>query len=98
MKRVSTTISNEDDALLTRLEDERGMARADVLRQLIREGLADWRKEKALAQLSDGYITLRQAAELAEVSYVEMLSLASDEGVDIGYATTDLDRDLNHGR
>jgi predicted HTH domain antitoxin len=53
-----------------------------------------WRKEKALEQLRDHDVTLRRAAEIADVSYVEMLSLASEAGVDIGYTTDDLERDL----
>jgi len=30
------------------------------------------------------------------VSYVEMLTLASEEGIDVGYTTEDLERDLDH--
>ncbi|UTF55432.1 hypothetical protein NGM29_05720 [Natronosalvus rutilus] len=37
---------------------------------------------------------LRRAAELADVTYVEMVSLAVEEGIDIGYSTADLERDL----
>jgi predicted HTH domain antitoxin len=67
---------------------------SEVLRRLIRHGLTDWRKEKALGQLRDHTITLRKAADLAGVSYVEMLSLAAEEGIDVGYTTEDLERDF----
>lgn len=53
------------------------------------------RREKALEQLRDHKVTLRKAAELADVTDVEMLSLAAEEGIDVGYTTDDLERDLD---
>jgi predicted HTH domain antitoxin len=63
-----------------------------VLRRLIRRGLSDWRRGRALDRLREHSITLRKAAELADVSDVEMLTLAAEEGIDVGYTTDDLDR------
>ena len=94
MKAVTTRIPEDDETALSELEDEMSADRSEVLRRLIRQGLADWRTEKALEQLRNHEITLRNAAELADVTYVEMLSLAAEEGIDIGYTTTDLERDL----
>lgn len=94
MKTVTTRIPEDDEATLAELEEELTADRSEVLRRLIRRGLADWRKEKALEDLREHRITLRRAAELADVSYVEMLSLAAEEGVDVGYTTEDLERDL----
>lgn len=39
-------------------------------------------------------ITLRRAAEIADVTYVEMLSIAAEEGIDTEYTTDDFERDL----
>lgn len=94
MHPVTTRIPEDDEELLSELEDEMSADRAEVLRRLIRKGLAEWRKERAIEQLRHHQITLRKAAELAGVSYVEMLSLATDHGIDIGYTTDDLERDL----
>lgn len=94
MQPVTTRIPEDDEELLSELEEEMSADRAEVLRRLIRKGLTDWRKERAIEQLRDHQITLRKAAELAGVSYVEMLSLATDAGIDIGYTTEDLERDL----
>jgi predicted HTH domain antitoxin len=94
METVTTRIPEEDEALLAELQEEMSADRSEVLRRLIRQGLADWRREKALDALRDHDVTLRRAAEVAGVDYVEMLSLASDEGIDVGYATEDLARDL----
>ena len=94
MKIVTTRISETDEAALAELEEEMSADRSEVLRRLIRQGLSNWRKEKALDQLCQHNITLREAAKLANVSYVEMLSLATEEGIDMGYTTDDLDDDL----
>jgi predicted HTH domain antitoxin len=94
MKTVTTRISDEDEEALTELEEEMSADRSEVLRRLIQQGLADWRREKALDQLRDHSITLRKAAELADVSYAEMLTLAVEEGIDIRYTDDELERDL----
>lgn len=94
MKTVTTRIPEDDEEALAKLEEELSADRSEVLRRLIRQGLADWRKERALDQLRNHNVTVRRAANLADVSYVEMLSLAADEGIDIGYSTDDLERDL----
>ncbi len=95
MKTVTTRLPEDVEGLLSELEEEMGADRSEVLRRLIRDGLEDWRKQKALAQLRTHAITLRRAAEIANVTYVEMLSLASREGVDTGYTLEELERDLD---
>lgn len=94
MKTVTTRLPEEDEELLAALEEEMAADRSEVLRRLIRDGLAEWRKQDALDELQDHNVTLRQAADIAGISYIEMLSLAADEGIDIGYTTEDLERDL----
>jgi predicted HTH domain antitoxin len=95
MKTVTTRIPEDDEEALAELEGEWSADRSTVLRRLIRQGLDDWRKERALDQLREHSVTVRKAAELANVSYVEMLTLAAEAGIDIGYTTDDLDRDLD---
>lgn len=95
MKTVTTRIPEDDEDALAELEAELSADRSEVLRRLIRQGLDEWRTETALEKLEDHSVTLRRAAEIADVSYVEMLSLASEEGIDVGYTTEDLERDLD---
>ena len=94
MKTVTTRIPEDDEERLRELEEEISADRSEVLRRLIRQGLDDWRKEKALEGLRDRTMTVRRAAETAGVSYVEMLALASEEDFDIGYDDDELERDL----
>lgn len=95
MKTVTTRIPEDQAELLAELESELSADRSEVLRRLIREGLEDWRRERALERLEDHTVTLRTAAEMAGVSYVEMLELASAAGIDVGYTAEDLERDLD---
>ena len=96
MKTVTTRIPEDDEEVLAELESELSADRSEVLRRLIRQGLDEWRVEKALERLADHEITVRRAAEIADVSYVEILSLAAEEGIDVGgYASDDLERDLD---
>ncbi len=95
MKTVTTRIPEDDEEALAELEAEWSADRSEVLRRLIRDGLADWRRERALDRLEAGEVTLRRAAEIADVSYVEMLELAGEEGIDVGYTVEELERDLD---
>ena len=95
MKTVTTRIPEDDEEALAELEAEMSDDRSEVLRRLIRQGLSDWRREKALDGLRDHRPTVRKAAEVAYIPYAEMLTLATEEGIDIGYATEDLERDLD---
>lgn len=96
MEPVSTRISEEDEALLSELEAELGAERSAVLRQLVRDGLDDWRRERALEQLREHAVTVREAAEVASVEYVELLELAAEAGIDLGdYDAATLTRDLD---
>ena len=94
MKTVTTRIRERDEETVAELEEEWGVDRSEVLRRLIRTGLDEWRTEKALEELRERGVTVRRAAEIADVTYVEMLSLASEKGIDVGYTTDDLARDL----
>lgn len=52
------------------------------------------RTETGLKALRDREATLRKAAEIADIPYVEMLSLAANDDLDTGYTIADLERDL----
>jgi len=93
MKTVTTRIPEDDERALAELEEELSADRSEVLRRLIRDGLEEWRTERALERLENAEVTLRSAAEQAGIEYVEMLNLASEEGIDVGYTAEDLDRD-----
>ena len=49
--------------------------------------------KKALELLKARKITIRKAAKLTDVSYVEMMDFASKVGIDSGYSLNDLRKD-----
>lgn len=94
MKAVTTRISSEVQEWLGEVEEEMGAQRSEVLRRLIEDGIKEWRKEKALDLLRNHEATLRRCAEIAGLTYVEMLDLAHEEGIDIGYDLSELEKDI----
>lgn len=79
---------------LEQIEKEEKAERAQVVRKLLAAAIKQWKLKKASQLLADHKVTLRKAAEMAEVSYLEMLDLAADTGIDIGYSLSELERDL----
>lgn len=71
MKPVTTRIPEYNEELLSKLEEELAADRAEVFRRLIRDRLDDWRREKTLDRLREHNITLRRAAEIADVTYLD---------------------------
>lgn len=92
METVATRIPDDDAEGLAELEADMSADRSKVLRRLIRQGLDEWPKKRALDWLRDHSITLQTAAQLAEASPVEMLTLAAEEGIGVGYTTDDFER------
>lgn len=95
MNPVTTRIPEQDEETLAEPDEETSADRSEVLRQLIRQGLSDRRTERTLDRLRDHTITLRKTVELADPSYVEMLTLAAEAGIDVGYTTDEPEIDLN---
>lgn len=92
MKVVTSRIPEKYFEDLKAIQEEEKADRAEVIRRLLTKAISDWKKEKALCLLRDHKITLRKAASLADVSYVEMLELA--EKNDIGYDLKELEKDM----
>lgn len=94
METVTTRIPEKDKQILEKMQSEEGAQQSEILRRIIENGLADWRRKRALEKLEKGEVSVRRAAELAGISYVEMLDLASDKGIETGYGMEELEEDL----
>jgi predicted HTH domain antitoxin len=68
--------------------------RAEVVRRLLGKAITEWKSREAVEKLREHKISYRKAAKLAGVSYVEMLDLAVESGVDSGYSLQELNADL----
>ena len=94
MKVISVRIEEKQFEDMKRIEREEQTERAEVMRKLLANAIKEWKVKKALELLKEHKATLRRAAKLADVSYIEILGLASKADIDIGYSLKDLRKDL----
>jgi predicted HTH domain antitoxin len=94
MKVVTTRIEDKYFEDLKRIEKEEKIERAEVMRKLLARAIKEWKIKKALELLKERKVTIRKAASIAELSYVEILDLVSKHDISIGYGVKELKKDL----
>lgn len=92
MKVVTARIADEHFKDLKIIEREEQADRAEVIRRLLADAIKRWKIKKALDLLREHKVTLRKAASVAGISYIEILDLASEHKIDIGYSLEELER------
>ncbi|MBU7045360.1 MAG: hypothetical protein HXS54_02900 [Theionarchaea archaeon] len=92
MKVITSRIPEKYFRDLEMIQKEEKIDRAEAVRRLLTKAISEWKKERALKLLKDHKITIRTAASMADVTYIEMLELAST--IDSGYDLEELERDL----
>tara|TARA_Y100000310_G_scaffold256484_1_gene264297 strand:+ start:706 stop:1005 length:300 start_codon:yes stop_codon:yes gene_type:complete len=97
MKVITTRIEDKFFNDLIKIEKEEHSERAEVVRRLLAKAIKEWKLKKALELLKERKITIRKAAEIAELPYNAMLQLQSKSGIDIGYTLEDLNKDIKNG-
>ncbi len=96
MKVITARNSEENFEDLERIEKEVQADRAEIIRKLLTKGIKEWKLKKALELLREHKVTLRTAANIASISYVEMLNFASKHGIDMGYSLEDVEKDVRN--
>ena len=92
MKVITSRIPEKYFKDLEMIQKEEKIDRAEAVRRLLTKAISEWKKERVLTLLKDHKITIRTAASMADVTYIEMLELA--QHIDIGYDLEELERDL----
>jgi predicted HTH domain antitoxin len=93
MGTISARVPDELEAELEAYLESENLDRSTAVRKLLSEGLAEWRRERALDQLAAGTITFTKAAELAGMSVWDFARLAKQR--DLTWVADDhLDTDL----
>jgi predicted HTH domain antitoxin len=92
LKVVTSRIPEKYFEDLKTIQKEEQANQAEVLRRLLTKAISDWKKDRALRLLEEHRITIRKAASMADLSYVEMLTLT--EKADIGYDLKELKKDM----
>ncbi len=73
---------------------ERFIDRAASLRYFIAKGLAEERKEQTLKLYEKGEITIKKAARMMGITFIEMLDLLKRENIQFNYTEEDLAEDF----
>jgi predicted HTH domain antitoxin len=94
MGTVSARVPDDLEDALEEYVAAENVGRSTAIRQLLAEGLEEWRVERALDLLGEGRVTLSRAAEIADVSVWELRRRANEADVtwvDDRHARADLD-------
>lgn len=63
-------------------------------KKILADTIKRWKVKKSLRMLKKHKITIRKAADVAGISYTEMLNKISKSGIGIGYSLSDLEKDI----
>lgn len=94
MKVITARIEDKDFENLKTIGKEEQTDMAEIMRKLLAYAIREWKLKKTLELLRSHKITIRKAAELAGLSYVEMLDAMAKNNIEIGYALKDMRADL----
>jgi len=94
METVTARVPEDLFRDIKEIEKEDKAERAEVIRKLLDGAVREWKLRRALEKLREGHVTLRTAAKLAGLTYVEMLDQVAEAGIPIGYSIAELQADL----
>ena len=94
MKVITARIDEKYFEDMKEIEKEEHTEIAVVLRKLLANAIKEWKIKRALELLKKRKVTIRKAAKIAEVSYIEMYDLMAGADIDMGYTINDLNKDF----
>lgn len=95
MSTVSVRLDKETIRLLEEIGKDEKAERSEVIRKLLHSALQEWRVKRALQLLRQGKISVGKAAEFTGSTVSEILELAAEHDITVGYSLEDLERDLD---
>ena len=93
-KTITTRVPEDLFKAINEIGEMEKIDRAEVIRRLLSNAAKNWKMEKALELLRDGKVTVRRAAKIADVTYVEMLDLSSQKDIATKMEPEDVINDL----
>jgi predicted HTH domain antitoxin len=93
-KTITTRVPEDLFREIKEIGEVEKIDRTEVVKRLLSDAAKHWKTERAVNLLRDGKVTLRRAARIAEVTYVEMLDLSSQMDIVIKMEPEDVIRDL----
>lgn len=81
-KPLGVRVPEEIERHLKEFMELEGVNKSTAVRKILKRGISEWRKGRALELLGQGKITFARAAELAGVSLWEMSELVRDRKIE----------------
>lgn len=94
MQTITARVPDEIYQDIKKIESEEKTQRAEVIRRLLAEAIKRWKLKRALDILREGKMTLRSAAKLAGLTYIEMVDEVEKAGIPADYTIANLQLDL----
>lgn len=91
---VSTRLDAADLSLIQSLAELEGCDRATLIKSLLRNGLKNLRRERAVEAFRREDVTLSRAAELAGLNSWDFLALMDSEKLEMHYGVAEFEEDL----
>ncbi|MCB1134483.1 MAG: UPF0175 family protein [Verrucomicrobiae bacterium] len=92
---VSTRLAESEVALIQSLAELEGCDRATLIKTLLRSGLENLRRERAVEAYRREKVTLSRAAELAGLGPWDFLALMESEKLELHYDVNEFREDLD---
>ncbi|MFB6362079.1 MAG: UPF0175 family protein [Halobacteriales archaeon] len=81
MGTISARVPDELEAELEAYLEDEHLDRSTAIRKLLAQGLAAWRRDRALERLAEGSVSFTRAAELADMNVWDFAQLAADRDI-----------------
>jgi len=94
LQTITTRVPDEVFQDIKKIESEEKAERAEVIRRLLAEAIKGWKLKRALDAMRQGRMTLRSAARLADLTYIEMMDEVEKAGIPVDYGVAELQIDL----
>jgi len=98
MPSISARIPEDDEERLEEVADLLDQDKSTVIRNALREGLADLRTRLAIQRYQSGELSTNQAARVAGVSVAEWLEIAREHNLTSQLSPDDLTDDVGAAR
>lgn len=79
---------------LDRISDEEGIDKSSLTRKMLEKAVKKHRVDKALEKYRDREVTMRKAAEIADLNLWQFIEEMKDEGLRQHYNEEDLEEDI----
>ncbi len=94
---IETVSVRLDDKLVREvnsIEQELKSDRSEVIRRLLDQAVKEWKLKRAIDLLRKEEVSIGKASEIAGITLYEMIKIADDVGILLGYSEKDLEKDL----